>query len=45
MSYDEYMDALDAQDEAEELEAIRAQEEKLAEFKKRQQQINFEDYE
>jgi hypothetical protein len=44
MSYDEYMDALDAQDEAEELEAIRAQEEKLAEFKKRQQQINFEDY-
>lgn len=45
MTYDEYMDELEAQDEAEELEAIRAQEEQLAEFEKRQQQINFEDYE
>lgn len=45
MTYDEYMDELDAQDEAEELEAIRAQEERLAEFEKKQQQINFEDYE
>lgn len=45
MAYDEYMDELEAQDEAEELEAIRAQEERLAEFEKKQQQINFEDYE
>lgn len=45
MTYDEYMDELEAQDEAEELEAIRAQEERLAEFEKKQQQINFEDYE